>query len=209
MEAMESQYRGRVDVDSALEGAASCIRNARDLVRDAKFLRDNGSPARAIFLSVIAIEELGKLPKLANFGRYARQQRWRDFWKAFRNHVDKLDLHGTVMALSQSLDDEEKRAWLYRKLTLSPMHDLKMSALYTDWRDGGFRCPADLPDLEITADQLIQLAEEGVAFHSERWAGYDREALLQLQDRMVAFKSPEQLMTALEAFSSSDLEDRH
>lgn len=54
-----------------------------------------GSPARVIALAVLAMEELGELPKLANFDRYERLQKWPAFWRSFRRHIDKLDLHGS------------------------------------------------------------------------------------------------------------------
>lgn len=157
-------------------------------MREAQILLEHGAPARAIALAVFALEELGKLPKLANFARYERQHRWPAFWKSFRSHVDKLDLHATSAAVLLSNDEEEVVSWLGRNLSLASLHELKMKALYVDWEDEGFRAPVDIRDSEEVARQVIHVANDSIEFHRERAGRQTKETLLRLQDRMATFE---------------------
>lgn len=59
-------------------GAHFCYLNARRLLEDARVLADR-SPGHALSLTVLALEELGKVPLLFEMHADADSERWRRY----------------------------------------------------------------------------------------------------------------------------------
>lgn len=105
---------GRLDkkplsIDLVAEGAASCFRNAKELLRDAELLGRNGRKQRALALSILALEELAKVPELHD--QYLDSttrtdiESWKEFWARFVRHQPKqsrIARYGSIFAMKQA-----------------------------------------------------------------------------------------------------------
>lgn len=89
MKKEKRQYRNSLDFVEG--GFAACWHNAQDLVEGAKLLLDNGLHAQALSLSVLAVEEMGKLFCIHGL-LYARSDdhKSREFAQSLKSHSAKL-----------------------------------------------------------------------------------------------------------------------
>lgn len=77
--------------DQVALGMHLCFCNAKELLEDAELLKKNRKYARAFSLAVLSLEELAKVPMLANTLLYPKnaQAKWKSFWTSFTSHPDK------------------------------------------------------------------------------------------------------------------------
>lgn len=93
-----SGFRGRpLDEKRIAAGMHLCFMNVRTLADEARLLRENGHYARALSLTILALEELGKIPLICNMILYKADdaKAWRKFWKEFQSHRIKLGVWTT------------------------------------------------------------------------------------------------------------------
>jgi len=125
------------------DGRLAALKNARDLVRDAEILLKNKRWARTVFLTMIAVEELGKYLMIVSalVNVLGGKVEWGKFWKRFRNHEEKL---GNVVMFNAGLADSvEQTIALIEKSTdhTKLLQSKKLNALYTDYRSSRFIVP--------------------------------------------------------------------
>ena len=91
-------YRNNLEFVEA--SFTACWHNAQDLIKGAKVLLDNSLPAPALSLSVLALEELGKLFCIGGL-LYARtdDDKAKAFAKSLKNHSIKLSAFEIFPAL--------------------------------------------------------------------------------------------------------------
>jgi AbiV family abortive infection protein len=83
-------YRGDIPAEQIVRGMEVIDGNSRELLDDAKLLLENGRYARALSLSVIALEESAKKSLL--YALYAVQddkELRKEFWREYRSHTLK------------------------------------------------------------------------------------------------------------------------
>jgi len=145
----------------ALDLAPALLENSDSLLGDAMVLREAGRPPRAIALSLIAAEELGKiylcLEAISGVGEIpgSTSREWRD-------HRDKL---ATSRALDLAFfDDPTGFDMDAARAEVERQSQMKMSTLYVDHRDGVTQRPAD-----VDADPYTLIARgqaKSVLLHS-------------------------------------------
>lgn len=77
--------------DQIALGMHLCFCNAQELLEEAELLEKNGKYARAFSFAILSLEELAKVPMLANTLLYSKsaQIKWKSFWTSFTTHADK------------------------------------------------------------------------------------------------------------------------
>ena len=134
---MKTKIPGYLNTEEIHKGIILCIENARDLLRDCKLLRRRRRYARAMSLSISAMEEIGKISLLRTINRIPKnKQKLHSIeWKNFYNHNYKSSL-GFVNTLPdhvRSSVDEVMFASvdLFANAPLS--ENARQFALYTDY----------------------------------------------------------------------------
>lgn len=100
----------RNSLDFVADAFRACWSNAQDLVAEAKLLFDHGHRARALSLSVLALEEIGKL--FCTDGLlYARPDdaRAKAFAKSLKSHSAKLSAFELLPLLLQNISSVDPR----------------------------------------------------------------------------------------------------
>lgn len=159
------KFRGPLSAEQALEGIDCCLENAEALVEDAQLLLDNGRPARCTALCLVAAEELGKIPMLANCLSHGREWGWRSFWRRFRSHLSKLSMGDLVFAsevIEPNLAAIDGRRFAKEYGSIATLREM---ALYVDWVDGRFMVPADARDVAALASPLLSELRQALEFH--------------------------------------------
>ena len=150
----------------AFEGMRASLRNAEALIEEAKILADANHPARAVALAVLAYEELGKLPGYFAADDCAKEGRMKIWWDTFRSHSRKIATHNQLaLALIVGQLDPETVERVISGKAAKWLHELKMAALYTDFRKDSFVCPLDMPDAAEVAQSTIHMAECSLGLH--------------------------------------------
>jgi len=160
IEGVES--RKDLDLNTAAKGLTACYRNANSLLEDARILATHGRYARANTLTVIALEELGKIPDLFDVATNPQNHKhnWREFWKRFISHKPKqakiINYGKGTSILPQIPYSDFLPTNLEEKLNV-----FKQRTLYVDFVDNVFRLPEhDSASLEKILDFLFAIAEE-------------------------------------------------
>ncbi len=120
-----------------------CFCNAKDLCDDAEILRKSGKFARAIGLSILALEELAKIPLIFNALVIPKgdSSTWKEFWLGLRSH----DLKQSVWKVYGNLFLQNiKGRYRYRIPANTSLEDLKWRAFYVDCVMGYALRPAKL-----------------------------------------------------------------
>lgn len=82
-------YSGRLTVEQAADGIAAALANARSLVADATLLLNHGRWPRCAALSILAIEEAGKVEILRALLFAGSEQEVKEQWRFYRSHTKK------------------------------------------------------------------------------------------------------------------------
>lgn len=100
----------RNSLDFVGDAFRACWANAQDLVTEAKLLSDHGHKARALSLSVLALEEIGKL-FCADGLLYARpdDHRAKAFAKSLKSHTAKLSALELLPFLLKNISSVDPR----------------------------------------------------------------------------------------------------
>jgi len=160
--------QGRPSVDELGRGMHLCFRNACCLIDDAEALLER-SPARAITLSVLALEETAKIFLLCNAAALAgiRPVPWKKIKKKSRlfSHQHKQMVFATYGRAIIGKLRESSGNQLYNVTVpsdLVPLLDrFKQLGLYVDCFQGQFDCPQRFGEANIEwADWLIGVAQE-------------------------------------------------
>lgn len=85
----KSQYNQKLTPEKAAEGINAIVSNAHSLIDDAELLYEHGRYERAAALSILAVEEAGKVSIIRSILMEDDQKELNKEWKRFRNHLDK------------------------------------------------------------------------------------------------------------------------
>jgi AbiV family abortive infection protein len=81
-----SRARPRISPKQRNTLAGACLGNALDLLSEAMILLDNERVPRAVFLTLVSLEETLK----SRYCQLAPTDDWGEFWTGFRDHATKL-----------------------------------------------------------------------------------------------------------------------
>lgn len=146
--------------DQLTEARVKALRNARELLEDAKILFRTKRWPRAFFLSRIAEEEMGKYWFLvaATVEATANKIDWKKFWKDYRNHEFKARraVHLEMFGLPPF-----PRATELAKVDklVSQIEKDRKSSLYSDISNNRFVSPDEVIG-ENLASQMLNIAED-------------------------------------------------
>jgi AbiV family abortive infection protein len=185
MKKVKRQYRNSLDFVEA--GFVACWESAQDLVKGAKLLLDNGFHAQALSLSVLAVEEMGKLFCIDGL-LYARSddQKSSVFAQSLKSHSTKLSsiipfplllsrvasvdprygvqerFHQTVAIAISDLKERGNRVLsLSEKATFQDLDIWKQSGFYAQPRDALFLKPNDAVK-KVVAEAVYMFAWRAV-----------------------------------------------
>jgi AbiV family abortive infection protein len=138
----------------------ACLRNAGDLLADARRLLENGRPPTAHAMATLAFEEIGKscmcmlalLPQspLPFFGLQGQE----NFWKSWNSHADKLSWARAFLALLINEPAGPVEPAVERLLNEARVaHLRKLRGLYVGYADGAVLLPTAITAAE--AQELI------------------------------------------------------
>lgn len=83
------RYTGYLSAEQITLGMNMASQNARELLREAELLLDNGHYARAASIATLSIEESGKQTALRALALARTTQEQKTCWRDFRSHTNK------------------------------------------------------------------------------------------------------------------------
>jgi AbiV family abortive infection protein len=154
------------------EGAHKCFRNADALLGDARTLASE-RPARALSLTILALEELGKIPVLFDLSTRDSVERWKNFWnKEFSRHSFKQAEIGGYGGWLAASGKGPYQLQITAPI-LGALDRLKQWGFYVDCHEGRFQSPCEFgAEHRIVLDYLFSATEERAdsfaQFHATR-----------------------------------------
>lgn len=137
-------------LDGVADGITTTYRNARHLLDDARLLAEHERVARATALTVLALEELSKIPDFHDSARKAAivsasgDAEWKQFWGSYTRHGAKLKRilsYGELIREGYKSGDYFNPTPYKHQLPDSiaaSLNLLKQRCLYVDHFDGQF-----------------------------------------------------------------------
>lgn len=142
-------------------GGHLCWSNAVSLLRDVRLLVANSRLARALSLTVLALEELAKPPLLWALTPSDDSKHWATFWKQqFSRHPSKQRVIGAYGNLLKAVG-HDIYGFKMSPETVDALDTLKQWGFYVDCVDMSFQSPDQFAsDLAEIVDFLFAVAEE-------------------------------------------------
>ena len=158
-------------------GAHLCWSNAVSLLADVRFLVSGARAARALSLTVLALEELAKPPLLFKVYPSDEAKRWAKFWKEeFSRHSLKQKTIGKYGEVLSSLGYEIYNLKLSAP-TVAALDALKQWSFYVDCVEGAFQSPEGFAaNLSEIVDLLFAVAEERADSFAHIYASSERSS---------------------------------
>lgn len=151
---------GKPSVEEITDGMNAALGNARRLIRDAELLFENERYPSALSLSILSIEEAGKIPILRNL-LTCPNDRAKELWKDYRSHRAK----NTAWVVPQLVQNGARTLYGLREaLNAAGEHTaildiLKQISFYTDFvGKRNWTKPADVIDKNL-AQTILQTAK--------------------------------------------------
>jgi AbiV family abortive infection protein len=155
----------------AAQGLTACYLNGLALVDDARLLAANGREPRALSLTILAMEELAKVPDL--YEQYTNPTTkngtsWIDFWKRWSQHRPKQKrsaAYGNILRESIKperayFDNPSPYAGYLTEDAHLHLDAVKQRNFYVDFIDGRFQRPQASAQNSTALDFLFSFAEE-------------------------------------------------
>jgi len=141
----------------------ACYRNAKELYEEAQMLLEHGRAARGFGLCVLSLEELAKIPLLANaiYLKRGNNIAWSKFWKAFSSHRLKQNtwsVYGKRMFAGTCRERFYKHSWSAK---LPALEKMKQLSFYVDFVGTHPMQPNILyGHLKALCDLAVKMAED-------------------------------------------------
>jgi len=159
--AKRSRCKGSLEQEEIGRGAYLCWSNAVSLLADVRLLASDARLARALSLTVLALEELAKPPLLFGVDPSDEAKRWTAFWKdKFSRHSPKQQAIGKYGELLTSIG---QGIYLFSMspATVEALDALKQWGFYVDCVQGEFQSPAQFAEsLSEVVDFIFAVGEE-------------------------------------------------
>jgi len=148
------------------QGALLAVENARNLLREATLLFENGLGPRANLLAMIGAEEVVKATLLvyATVMPSDSERKWRDFWWVVRSHDAKELFNYTLKFMRRGFPAP---ADFFRALEHTGTYlDVRNMSTYVDRVSSGWLIPTDLLRPSMVKNQVQELARRLEGFDS-------------------------------------------
>ena len=156
----KARFTGPLNADQITLGAHLSWSNAVSLLSEARLLAEQSRFARALSLTVIALEELAKPPLLWSLDPADDSAAWRAFWRAFSSHSPKQRAIGGYGHLLEGIGHGPYDLFM-TDAVVNALDRIKQWGLYADCVDGSFQSPHSFsPEISAIVDFLFAIAEE-------------------------------------------------
>jgi len=159
-------------VHETARGLTACYLNALALLEDARLLAANGREPRALSLTILALEELAKVPDL--YDHYVNPETrndsnaWADLWKRWSRHQPKqerIGVYGNFLRNSAGLEktvfqNPTPYATYFKENAYAHLDVLKQRNFYVDFIDSRFQRPEASQEICTVLDFLFSFVEE-------------------------------------------------
>ncbi len=148
------------------QGMQFSLENAEDLLGDAEVLYRNERYPRAFALSVLAMEELGKIVVLARVIHVPEtdQEGLKAFWKKFRSHTTKFG-DAAFWSYASRLHPDLTAAWSELPHVRNQIELMKQVSFYVDFADTGFLLPKTLHSNTKRLKEILDDVKRNIVFH--------------------------------------------
>lgn len=157
----DEQYKGKLTPKQAAEGIKAAVENSASLLTDAKLLFDNRRFERSVALSVLAIEEAGKISIIRSILMEDAPGELKKSWQEYRRHTDK-NLSWILPELaSKGARHLEDMRQIFNKGNDhgQTLENLKQLSFYTDaFSNSKWSLPKDVIDEKI-AKAILSIAD--------------------------------------------------
>jgi AbiV family abortive infection protein len=128
------RYEGALTQEQVAEGVKLASDNAVRLLNSARLLLHTGDAPTAMSLSILALEEHGKIEILNRIGNEKNCDIIRKYWSDYHKHISKTGAFTEIYAMLKGVVEEvEIREFQEKNSDLLPMVDLlKQLGFYTD-----------------------------------------------------------------------------
>lgn len=128
------RYEGALTQEQVAEGVKLASDNAVRLLKSARLLLHAGDAPTAMSLSILALEEHGKIEILNRIGNEKNCDIIRKCWSDYHKHISKTGAFTEIYAMLKGVVEEvEIREFQEKNSDLLPMVDLlKQLGFYTD-----------------------------------------------------------------------------
>ena len=128
------RYEGALTQEQVAEGVKLASDNAVRLLKSARLLLHAGDAPTAMSLSILALEEHGKIEILNRIGNEKNCDIIRKYWSDYHKHISKTGAFTEIYAMLKGVVEEvEIRKFQEKNFDLLPMVDLlKQLGFYTD-----------------------------------------------------------------------------
>lgn len=155
------QFRGTLTAEQIAEGMNRALQNALRLAEDAATLLASARLPSSTALSILSIEESGKVALLRQMAVSGDQKEWQTNWKAYRSHTKK-----NLLWILGDLVRQGKTTLEHLGLVADPeskhpdvLDNVKQLCLYTDcFTSAKWSSPSEI-ELEELAPYLLKMAQ--------------------------------------------------
>jgi AbiV family abortive infection protein len=155
------QYRGVLTSAQIAEGMNAANRNSKRLASDARLMLEQVRHSSAVGLSILAIEESGKLTILRELALARNANELNRAWREYRQHTSKNQLWLLIDSALKGASKLRDFGHLFDPGSEHPqiLDQLKQVSLYTDCLDNGhWSIPDEVIDFDL-AKMLVGIAE--------------------------------------------------
>ncbi|MFP8487927.1 AbiV family abortive infection protein [Gracilimonas sp. Q87] len=153
-----TQYNQSLTPKKASKGIEIITENANSLLADAELLFANNRYERTVTLSILAIEEIGKIPILRSILLEDGQKDLNKVWKNFRTHQEKnwgLFFSDYIKDGAENIDD--LKFMFIDDKSKDKVENLKQLSIYTDYFKGDkWSIPSKVIDEKLAKTILKQ-----------------------------------------------------
>lgn len=133
-----SQYKGLLTREQVAEGIRLAQENAVRLLNAARLLLKTGDAPTAMSLSILALEEYGKIEIVNEIGNTSDPEKLEKCWKAYRTHISKeIAFLRDYAKMKGIVGKQEAAEFCENNSDMLPLVDLmKQLGFYTDCIQG-------------------------------------------------------------------------
>ena len=156
------QYKGQLNASSIAAVMNVAIKNAKRLFNSASILFNNGDYPSSVSLSILAIEEAGKVSILRGIALTREESSLKDYWKNYRNHTEKSKLWNMADFIPRDKDrvslDDFKEMVSSDNISGKLLDQVKQIGFYTDCLgNANWSVPEEIIGKDFAQD-ILQIA---------------------------------------------------
>jgi len=145
------QYAGRLTTDQAAQAIQAALQTARELLEDAHILLQKDRWARAAALSILAIEEAGKVPIVREILLAPNPDDLKIAWRSYRSHTKKNVVHIFPVMAKRGAKKLEDFRTIYHD-NVEDVHSLDVVKQLAFYSDCCGKCHWSLPESAVSGD---------------------------------------------------------